>query len=339
MSVTIDEPRNDHPRTDGVGAFLVDQSAFILFIGLAVALVVMFVLSGASVPLQLITSPTNLQNIAGASVPFLLTSVGSALVMRAGGLDLSSQAVLGVSGAIMALALTAHGYSFVGAAQLALGFGVLAGAVIGIFVRLCGWHSAAFTALVAGALIPGASMLVGQDPIRVPVPRMAASTMTIQAGVIIACVLAAAAIGQGILFYLERGELADPPDRTKPGSPALWFGVIAFMVAGLLSAVAAIYQTVRLGTLMPGVSVSEMLRVLLPGLLAGGALFGSRCNLVMAVLAALAIEVLLNGFILMGIDIRAGEIAVIGLALVAMSLKALIVPIVRPGVRPVASFF
>lgn len=258
-------------------------------------------------------SVENLQNLLYQVAVPLIVVVGTTMVIQMGSIDLSVQGVMGASGMAWILmspnsrlAMDFGPWAWVAALALGLGLGLLAGIVharlkVPSFVVTLGtWY----IGLGIGVLLYGNGML----------PSLTSETLArwptrLTFGVPNAFWLAAAVLGLGLLVMnytrLGRGILAIGNNETIAGAmglPVAPIKVMAFAVAGLLSALAGILATMQLGSGSPDIGSGQLFTVIPAAVIAGTALSGGEGGVVRSALGVFLLILLNNGLVLAGVD-------------------------------------
>ncbi|HML53114.1 MAG TPA: sugar ABC transporter permease [Solidesulfovibrio magneticus] len=117
----------------------------------------------------LLLTPANVMNLLNGNAYILVLSIGMALVIIAGHIDLSVGSVAAFAGIVSALAMRDWGLSSSGTVLLCLGIGALIGAWQGFWVAYVGIP--AFVVTLAGMMLfRGANQIVGKSN-TIPVPE------------------------------------------------------------------------------------------------------------------------------------------------------------------------
>lgn len=289
------------------------RSAVILLLGLVIAF--------SSSDSGTFLTGSNFQNIArqvSLDAPMVF---GQAVVLIAGGIDISVGATMAMSAA---LAIGLQPYGTLTAVSGALGFGLLLGLVNGLvvtrgkivpFVATLGTMS-----LVNGLLLTYTSQrsLVGGDDAfawwgggqvgPVPVP------------LIVVLVL----LG-GLWVFLERTRQGRNLYAIGGNNEAAFLGgvsvqkglLVAFVLSGMLSAISGILVASRLNSASVQLGGDAPLMSISAALIGGASLLGGKGNIVAAFFGVLALGVLNNGMDLLGVPTYS-QIAIRALILIAI---------------------
>ena len=289
------------------------RSAVILLLGLVIAF--------SSSDSGTFLTGSNFQNIArqvSLDAPMVF---GQAVVLIAGGIDISVGATMAMSAA---LAIGLQPYGTLTAVSGALGFGLLLGLVNGLvvtrgkivpFVATLGTMS-----LVNGLLLTytGQRSLVGGDDAfawwgggqvgPVPVPL-----------IVVLVVLG------GLWVFLERTRqgrnlyaIGGNNDAAFLGGVSVQKGLlVAFVLSGMLSAISGILVASRLNSASVQLGGDAPLMSISAALIGGASLLGGKGNIVAAFFGVLALGVLNNGMDLLGVPTYS-QIAIRALILIAI---------------------
>ena len=289
------------------------RSAVILLLGLVIAF--------SSSDSGTFLTGSNFQNIArqvSLDAPMVF---GQAVVLIAGGIDISVGATMAMSAA---LAIGLQPYGTLTAVSGALGFGLLLGLVNGLvvtrgkivpFVATLGTMS-----LVNGLLLTytGQRSLVGGDDAfawwgggqvgPVPVPL----------------IVVLAVLG-GLWVFLERTRQGRDLYAIGGNNDAAFLGgvsvqkglLVAFVLSGMLSAISGILVASRLNSASVQLGGDAPLMSISAALIGGASLLGGKGSIVAAFFGVLALGVLNNGMDLLGVPTYS-QIAIRALILIAI---------------------
>jgi ribose transport system permease protein len=298
------------PRLIGL---LEKRSAVILLLGL----VIVFSSSDSGAFL----TGSNFQNIArqvSLDAPMVF---GQAVVLIAGGIDISVGATMAMAAA---LAIGLQPYGALTAVASALGFGLLLGLVNGLlvtrgkivpFVATLGTMS-----LVNGLLLTytGQRSLVGGDD-------AFAWWGGGQVGPVPTPLIVVLAVLGGLLVFLERTRQGRDLYAIGGNNDAAFLGgvsvqkglVVAFVLSGLLSAISGVLVASRLNSASVQLGGDAPLMSISAALIGGASLLGGKGNIVAAFFGVLALGVLNNGMDLLGVPTYS-QIAIRALILIAI---------------------
>lgn len=298
------------PRLIGL---LEKRSAVILLLGL----VIVFSSSDSGAFL----TGSNFQNIArqvSLDAPMVF---GQAVVLIAGGIDISVGATMAMAAA---LAIGLQPYGALTAVASALGFGLLLGLVNGLlvtrgkivpFVATLGTMS-----LVNGLLLTytGQRSLVGGDD-------AFAWWGGGQVGPVPTPLIVVLAVLGGLWVFLERTRQGRDLYAIGGNSDAAFLGgvsvqkrlVVAFVLSGILSAISGVLVASRLNSASVQLGGDAPLMSISAALIGGASLLGGKGSIVAAFFGVLALGVLNNGMDLLGVPTYS-QIAIRALILIAI---------------------
>jgi ribose transport system permease protein len=219
-------------------------------------LVVIVVMVSLSLSSPYFFTASNLYNVMDQSVVTGMVALGQTLVILIGGIDLSVGALAGVTGIVLGLAC--HAAGLFGGIAACLGVGALAGLINGVIITYGG--VAAFV-VTLGMMAIGRSMayvLSGANSISDLPPGLSDISTGTVAGLPVdfACLLAAYALCWLFLTYAKGGRTLYAigsnveAARVAGLSIALW-SVLAYVVSGVMSGVAAIFLASRILSIDP----------------------------------------------------------------------------------------
>ena len=277
----------------------------------------------------------NFQNILFQVAVPLIIIVGTTLVIQLGSIDLSVQGIMGAAGMAWIL-LSANTrneidlgvLAWVIALGIGMGLGLLAGAIHALikvpsFVVTLGiWY----IGLGIGILLYGDDML----------PSLKSDVLTawptkLTLGLPNAFWLATVTVAGGVLLsrytHFGRGVLAVGNNETiahNTGMPVNGIKMIAFTVAGFLSALAGILAVMQLGAGSPDMGSGQLFTVIPAAVIGGTALSGGEGGIMRSTLGVFLLIMLNNGLVLAGVNpnFQAGVFGAI--------LIAAIVAVARP---------
>ena len=249
----------------------------------------------------------NLANILQAAAPLVLISLGQLLVIATAGIDLSVGSVFSLAGITGALMMQRHGVAV--GVIVGLGVGAACGLVNGVlvtraklapFIVTLAMFSAA--ASLAFVVTNGASQTI---PVSFAglnaghlVPGVANYVLFIVAAVVLFHVVLTRTIFGRWLFATGSNEPAArlvgvPTDRVK---------LVAYVVSGVLAAVAALLTASYLGTVEAIAGTGLELQSIAAVVIGGASLFGGMGSAFGALVGVLITTVIQNGINLLGIN-------------------------------------
>lgn len=250
----------------------------------------------------------NLLNVLLEASVTALLAAGQNFVIILAEIDLSDGAILGLSGGVMALMLSNHHGLFI-----SLIMGLLVGAVCGLVngVLVAVTHMPSFIATLGTmAAFGGVTLeIMHGNPIAVlnsgfnnigqsraggiPVPVW----ITIAIFIVFGIILARTRFGR---FVYATG---DNPEAAKlSGVPVNRVRILAFVISGVLSAVAGLILTARLSDAEATAGSGMELEAIAAVIIGGTSLLGGRGNLVGTFIGALILGVIDNGLNLLNVS-------------------------------------
>ena len=255
----------------------------------------------------------NLRNVLyQGSIP-LIVVVGATLVIQMASIDLSVEGAMGAAGMAWILlspntrlGIDIGAWAWVVAIGIGLGLGLLSGIVhaklkVPSFVVTLGtWY----VGLGIAILLYGNDMLPTLTN-----EAMARWPSRLSLGLPNSFWLAAAIILGGILLSnytsFGRGVLAVGNNETIARASGLAVDrikIVAFAIAGSLSALAGILATMQLGSGSPDIGLGQLFTVIPAAVIAGTALGGGEGGVTRSVLGVFLLIILNNGLVLAGVD-------------------------------------
>lgn len=252
----------------------------------------------------------NLKNVLIASSVEIVVAVGLALVLIAGGIDLSVGSVMGVAAIAMALVFDAgHGVPLAVAA--ALGVGLLAGGINGGLIAYAGLNPLITT---LGTMSIGRSFVFilsgGYAFSAIPGPFKAAFNGEPVLGMpnLVWLSLALAA-----LFHLLHRRHAwfrgftfiggNETAALRAGLPVARRKAWVYVISGLLASVAAIVTVARMGSAFPNTGTGMELRVITAVVVGGCSIYGGRGTVLGAALGVLFLNLVANVLVLLQMSV------------------------------------
>ncbi len=255
----------------------------------------------------------NFRNILFQVAIPLIIIVGTTLVIQLGSIDLSVQGVMGASGMAWILLSantrleTDYGiWAWVIAIGIGLALGLLAGALHSLIkvpsfvVTLGTWY----IGLGIGIILYGDAML----------PSLKSNVLMawptkLSVGVPNAFWLAIVVLGGGVLLsrytHFGRGVMAignSESIASNTGMPVNTIKIIAFTLAGGLSALAGILATMQLGSGSPDLGSGQLFTVIPAAVIGGTALSGGEGGIMRSATGVFLLIMLNNGLVLAGVN-------------------------------------
>lgn len=276
----------------------------------------------------------NFRNILFQVAVPLIIIVGTTLVIQLGSIDLSVQGIMGAAGMAWILLSantrleTDYGiWAWVVAIGIGLALGFLAGALHALIkvpsfvVTLGTWY----IGLGIGIILYGDDML---PSLKSDVLMAWPTKLTL--GLPNAFWLSAVILAGGILIsrftYFGRGVLAIGNSETiahNTGMPVNTIKIIAFTLAGGLSALAGILATMQLGAGSPDLGSGQLFTVIPAAVIGGTALSGGEGGIMRSAVGVFLLIMLNNGLVLAGVNpsFQSGVFgAILIVAIVAVAL-------------------
>jgi ribose transport system permease protein len=249
----------------------------------------------------------NIMNVLDQSVVVGILAVGQTAVVLTGGIDLSVGALVGLGG--MVLALTGTETGFLPSLILGLAAGGLAGAVNGFlvvkariapFIVTLGMLSAARSLTY---VISGAASITDLPPMLI---QLATGTILgIPIDIVFLAVLYVAA--WWYFAHTKGGRTiyaigSNPEAARVAGLPIGRYTVGVYVVAGVLSALAAAFMAGRIRAVDPTSGTGLELDSIAAVVIGGASLFGGRGSMIGTFFGVIIMVCIRNGLNLMGID-------------------------------------
>jgi len=233
-------------------------------------------------------------------------AVGMTFVLLIGGLDLSVGSVMAFSGTLLAIALTDWHWPLLFAGLVSLGAGVVCGLISGSVVVFFRAPSFIVT-LGMMELARGAAYLVADSRTKYIGSSIEVLGTHILGGISLATVLALALVGLG-QYTLNRtifgryviGIGSEEAAMHLSGIDVRASKVVVFVIAGLMSAVAAIFSSARLEAADPNAGAGIELQVIAAVVIGGTSPLGGRGSVAKTLLGVLIISVLEYGLAQIG---------------------------------------
>ncbi|HET7879565.1 MAG TPA: ABC transporter permease [Acetobacteraceae bacterium] len=271
---------------------------------LLVVIVVMTVLSLIS-PYFLTAS--NLYNVMDQSVVTGMVALGQTLVILIGGIDLSVGALAGVTGIVLGLAC--HAVGLFGGIAACLCAGAIAGLINGAIVTYGGVAAFVVTLGMMAIARSTAYVLSGASSIS----DLPAGLADISTGMLAGlpsdfiCLLVAYAACWVFLTYAKGGRTLYAigsnveAARVAGLSIALW-SVFAYVVSGVMSAIAAIFLASRVLSIDPIGGSGLELDAIAAVVIGGASLFGGRGSIIGTLLGVFIMVFIRNGLNLLNVS-------------------------------------
>jgi len=284
--------------------------------GVFVALVIIFVVSAILSPYFL--TSYNMSVIARSLAFVGLVTVGQAMLLILGELDLSLGVIGGLCGVIAGMLMVNYGINPAVAIAGGLAMGAALGFFNGFMVTSMGLHSLVLTKVVAITNIPKEIQFLGRgDLLGVPVPFLV--------------MIAVLFIATFITLKTPFGRYMYAIGNNKAAARMLGIRVdririLVFTIAGFLSALAGLLMVARLGTAQPSIGETWVLPPIAASVIGGVATTGGIGTPLGAILGAGIIAIIENIIVLFGVSpywqgVVSGVIVVLAISFDAISRR------------------
>ena len=287
--------------------------------GLAVVIVILGLLLGFGNSLFLTSN--NLYNIVQAVAVTGILAIGEAFILIAGEIDLSVGSVLGVSGIVVASAMS-QGIPWPIAIVIALAAGGLIGLVQGSIVVFGKVNSfivtlatlsigRGLTELMSGGMpvtVPSSFLFIGQEQILNDMPVSVVLFIVLMA--LAQVVLSRSVFGQRLTAIGDNREAA-----RLTGIPIYRTRILVFVLSGLMAAAGGVVFTSQVGIAESQAGTGIELSVIAACVIGGASLSGGRGSMIGALLGACLLGMITNAFILLRLSPFLQELS-IGLVIV-----------------------
>ena len=275
------------------------------YVGLLVVLALLLALFG-SLSEHFLTRVT-LATLANQSPALAVIAIGMTFVLVSGGIDLSVGSVLALSGALLGSALTAWGWPLVAAVPLALGVGLLAGALNGFVTVRWGVPSFIVTLGMLEIARGGAYLVTGSQSLFIgsaietigsPISGLGLSSTFLVAVILVVAgqlVLSRTVFGRYVVA-IGTNEEAVRLSGIDPRPVKL----AVFALSGLLAGLGGVFGAAYLESADPNAGIGMELSAIAAVVIGGTSLMGGRGSVVNSFLGVLIIAVLQTGLAQIG---------------------------------------
>lgn len=305
-----------HPSAGGLRRFLVRHVLMSEYLVLYVSVIYFFAI-WPFVP-EMATANTA-ANILSAMLPLLVVAIGQTIVLIIAGIDLSVTAVIAMASVVGASVMTGDG-GYLGDSALAVPGGIVAflvvGAAIGLFNGLCStklrmppfivtltammfiagaalWYTTAHTETSSIANLPAEFVAIGGGDIG-GIPN--ALWVALAIAIAVHLLLSRTVFGQW-LYAIGRNREAARISGVPVDKVIIW----AFVLCGVLAAVASILYTGRLETGTPVLGKRILLDIVGAAVIGGTSLFGGKGKVVWTVFGVLLLSMINASLDLIGL--------------------------------------
>lgn len=271
---------------------------------LLVVLVVMAVLSLIS---PYFLTVNNLLNVMDQSVVVGMVALGQTLVILIGGIDLSVGSLAGVSGIVLGLSFPQFG--LYGGILVCLAAGAFAGLVNGMIIT---WGRVAPFVVTLGMMSVGRSLayvLSGANSISSLPPSLGQLSGDSVAGIPIdfCCLIVVYAVCWWFLTYAKGGRtlyaLGSNAEAARvAGLSIVRWGILAYVISGLMSAVAAIFLASSILSIDPIGGQGLELDAIAAVVIGGTSLFGGRGSIIGTLFGVFVMVFIRNGLNLLNVS-------------------------------------
>jgi ribose transport system permease protein len=263
----------------------------------------------------------NLRNVLWIASPLIIAALGQAIVVIAGGIDLSQGSLAALAGMLALLAAEATGSAAVGWIAILL-IGLLLGALNGSFIAWCGVPS--FVATV-GMLTyaDGISFYLGGGlPIEFPPQGYswfgrgylgglpAAAAVAVAVYIAVHLLMNHTVLGRRFYFVGDNQRAA-----LLSGIPVRYVKFLAFTLCGLLTGISALLLTGRVDSAPPNLYPTLPFEAIAAVAIGGISMSGGAGRVWRAAIGALPVAILTNGLNLLGVGTYP-QMMILGLATV-----------------------
>jgi len=295
--------------------------------GVIAALVIIFVIASALSPYFL--TRFNMMIIARTLSFVGLVTIGQALLMILGELDLSVGAIGGLAGIASGIMIVQYGLNPWLALALCLTLGGICGMVNGLLVTRLRLHSLVLTIGMAG--VYGGAILVMTKGVAITglPPQIGVLGKGLALGVpvpfviLIVCLVVIAFVMQRTPLGRYVYAIGSNPDAARMlGIRVNAIRTAAFATAGLLAALAGILMVARLGSAQPSIGSDWVLSSIAAAVIGGVTTTGGLGNPIGAVLGAVIIGIIENIIVLFGISPYWQSVVSGGIVVLAISFDS-----------------
>ncbi|MCR9193302.1 MAG: ABC transporter permease [Hyphomonas sp.] len=250
----------------------------------------------------------NISNIV-ANMAFIgIMAAALTPLIIAGGLDLSSPAIAGLSGVVLGM-LVAHGLDIWVAAGLALVVGSAIGFVNGLIIEKIGVNPFIATLGMLSIVEGGALVLTGglTRPLIDPVFNMLGSGRVMGFPIIALFMIAVFVIVGYVMTQTRSGRYifacgGNPEAAEIAGVPVERLRIALYTFSGFCGALAGLLLAARLGATAPTAASASLLTVIAAVILGGTSLLGGRGFILGTLIAVMILGTLNNALVILGVS-------------------------------------
>ncbi|MBB5701992.1 ribose transport system permease protein [Ochrobactrum daejeonense] len=273
------------------------------------AVVLLFLLVFFSFATDAFLSQQNITNVLRQVAMLGIASVGMALVVLTGGIDLSVGSVIALVGVVVALAMTALGLNVYAACLLGIATGAFVGLINGLAVTAFAIPPLIATLAMLTAVRGVVYILSGGLPIFGFPPEFSVfgRGMVGFIPVSVLTMIAVLAIGWILLNRTRYGRylyaIGGNQEAARLSGISVNFNlIITYVLAGIFSAIAGIIMLSRLNSAQPNVATGFEMDVITAVVLGGISISGGEGRFSGVIFGILIIGVLSNGMILLNVQ-------------------------------------
>ncbi len=251
----------------------------------------------------------NARNLLGQVMPYLILTLGQLVIIVAGGLDLSSGALVAAAGVLGVSFMVKNPDSVLLGIVIMLAFGLIVGLINSVLVVKAKLDSFVVT-LGMSIVVTGISLIITKNPIG-PSPKIlrVIANQDVLGIPYVLFIIIALVVGFGILMkYTALGRRFYAVGENPKGS--YWAGLpvqktrfIAFMISASMSVLTALFLMGRTGAGDPAFGPGMELTAIACALIGGARLGGGRGTVGGALLGVFMLAILENILSLMNVDL------------------------------------
>lgn len=265
----------------------------------------------------------NARNLLGQAMPFIILTLGQLVVIVAGGLDLSSGAVVAASGVLGVSFMVNNPDNVLLGIVIMLAFGLAVGLINSALVVKAKLDSFVVT-LGMSIVLTGVTLIITKSPIG-PSPkilRVIANQDVLGIPYVLFIIIFLAALFGILMRYTALGRRfyavgENPKSSYWAGLPVQKTQFSSFIISALMSVVASIFLMGRTGAGDPAFGPGMELTAIACALIGGARLGGGRGTVGGALLGVMLVVILENILSLMKVDLWYQEV-IVGMLLLAI---------------------
>ncbi|MCJ7693984.1 MAG: ABC transporter permease [Anaerolineaceae bacterium] len=256
----------------------------------------------------------NARNLLGQAMPFLILTLGQLVIIVAGGLDLSSGALVAATGVLGVSFMVKHPDSVLLGVVIMLVFGLIVGLMNSVLVVKAKLDSFVVT-LGMSIVLTGVTLIITKNPIG-PSPkilRVIANNDVLGIPYVLFIIIALVVVFSILMKYTTLGRRFYAVGENPKGS--YWAGLpvqktrfIAFIISASMSVLTALFLMGRTGAGDPAFGPGMELTAIACALIGGARLGGGRGTVGGALLGVLLLAILENFLSLMNVDLWYQEV-------------------------------